>query len=223
MFLGEINADSRYPDWYPGVKFIPFAKPKRQLEKCLRWIKACGRPHSLLNVEKTHDWTYICSRVSGSSTFCLKVEQPWLEWLCCMSVYCVNIMCFVMVWPYAFFLFLFFFFSSFFSSSPACPEIINKIIVCWTKSYQLINNLFATQLKGYVLTWLTVILAQWQFKKRCTPSKFILSPTISYRIIQTIVSFTRHVCVVFVLYMVYGRVVCVHCVLVKCLIINMAV
>ena len=73
---GKCNADSRYPDRYPGVKFIPFAKPKRQLEKCLRWIKACGRPYSQLNVEKIHDWTYICSRVSGSSTFCLKVEQP---------------------------------------------------------------------------------------------------------------------------------------------------
>ena len=73
---GKCNSDSRCPDRYPGVKFIPFVKPKTQLEKCLRWIKACGRPHSQLNVEKTHDWTYICSRVSGSSTFCLKVEQP---------------------------------------------------------------------------------------------------------------------------------------------------
>ena len=72
----KCNSDSRCPDRYPCVKFIPFVKPKTQLEKCLRWIKACGRPHSQLNVEKTHDWTYICSRVSGSSTFCLKVEQP---------------------------------------------------------------------------------------------------------------------------------------------------
>ena len=73
---GKCNSDSRCPDRYPGVKFIPFVKPKTQLEKCLRWIKACGRPHNQLNVEKIHDWTYICSRVSGSSTFCLKVEQP---------------------------------------------------------------------------------------------------------------------------------------------------
>ena len=29
---GKCNTDSRYPDRYPGVKFIPFAKPKRQLE-----------------------------------------------------------------------------------------------------------------------------------------------------------------------------------------------
>ena len=33
-----------------GVEFIPFPKPKRNLEKCKRWIKACGRPHDQLNV-----------------------------------------------------------------------------------------------------------------------------------------------------------------------------
>ncbi|WAR04073.1 hypothetical protein MAR_010631, partial [Mya arenaria] len=32
-----------------GVKFIPFPKPRTKLENCLRWIKACGRPHEQLN------------------------------------------------------------------------------------------------------------------------------------------------------------------------------
>ncbi|KAJ8321259.1 hypothetical protein KUTeg_001117 [Tegillarca granosa] len=33
-----------------GVRFIPFPKPRRNKDKCLRWIKLCGRPNDQLNV-----------------------------------------------------------------------------------------------------------------------------------------------------------------------------
>ncbi|KAG1654669.1 Maleylacetoacetate isomerase [Nymphon striatum] len=47
---GLCNSDSRYPErLIGGVEFIPFPKPKRNLETCKRWIKACGRPHEQLN------------------------------------------------------------------------------------------------------------------------------------------------------------------------------
>ena len=68
---GTCNADSRYPDRYPGVNFFPFAKPTRthNRDKCLRWIKACGRPHSQLNVDNIRRWMYVCSQVSRNSCF----------------------------------------------------------------------------------------------------------------------------------------------------------
>jgi hypothetical protein len=43
-----------------GVFWIPFPKPKRNLEKCQRWIRACGR--ELFSVEKVTRWMYICSK-----------------------------------------------------------------------------------------------------------------------------------------------------------------
>ncbi|XP_014853227.1 PREDICTED: zinc finger protein 184-like isoform X1 [Poecilia mexicana] len=47
---GTCNSDTRYPERLEGgIHFIPFPKPKRSLEKCKRWIKACGRPHNRLN------------------------------------------------------------------------------------------------------------------------------------------------------------------------------
>lgn len=67
---GQCDADSRYPDRYPGISFIPFPKPLRQLAKCLRWIRACSRPHTQLSVDTIRHWTYICSRhfVDGMPT-----------------------------------------------------------------------------------------------------------------------------------------------------------
>ncbi|OPL21123.1 hypothetical protein AM593_05472, partial [Mytilus galloprovincialis] len=32
------------------------------MEKCLKWIKACRRPHSQFNVERITRATYICSK-----------------------------------------------------------------------------------------------------------------------------------------------------------------
>ncbi|KAJ8314235.1 hypothetical protein KUTeg_008796 [Tegillarca granosa] len=53
---------SRYPDKLNGAIFIPFAKPRTDLGKCLRWVSLCRRPHSQLNKEKITKHTYICSK-----------------------------------------------------------------------------------------------------------------------------------------------------------------
>ncbi|CAL8326239.1 unnamed protein product, partial [Arctogadus glacialis] len=44
--------------------------PKTQQERCLRWIKQCGRPHSQLNVTKINKHAYVCSKhfVNGQPT-----------------------------------------------------------------------------------------------------------------------------------------------------------
>ncbi|XP_062594021.1 uncharacterized protein LOC134255507 [Saccostrea cucullata] len=47
---GTCNSDERYPERLIRVRLIPFPQPKKDQEKCLRWIKACGRPHHQLNV-----------------------------------------------------------------------------------------------------------------------------------------------------------------------------
>ncbi|KAJ8321619.1 hypothetical protein KUTeg_000090 [Tegillarca granosa] len=49
---GTCKSDSRYPDKLNGAVFIPFAKPRTDLGKCLRWISLCRRPYSQLNKEK---------------------------------------------------------------------------------------------------------------------------------------------------------------------------
>lgn len=61
---GTCNADCRYPEKMIGIRFITFPNPKTKLEKCLRWIKACGRPHDQLNVDKIDKNKVICSKVS---------------------------------------------------------------------------------------------------------------------------------------------------------------
>ena len=60
---GTCRSDTRYPDPLFEVNFYPFPKPKSNFDKCLRWIKACGRPHSDLNVKKINKDTYVCSKV----------------------------------------------------------------------------------------------------------------------------------------------------------------
>ena len=41
---GTYNTDSRYPERLQnGVYFIPFPKPQRDKEKCVMWIRLCGR------------------------------------------------------------------------------------------------------------------------------------------------------------------------------------
>ncbi|KAL4229880.1 hypothetical protein ACF0H5_010271 [Mactra antiquata] len=62
---GECNSDTRYKDRLQGgVVFFPFPKPKYRLETCRRWIKACGRPHHQLNVDKVSGNynLYVCSK-----------------------------------------------------------------------------------------------------------------------------------------------------------------
>ncbi|KAH3846034.1 uncharacterized protein LOC127873593 isoform X1 [Dreissena polymorpha] len=62
---GLCNSDSRYPArLVGGIEFIPFPKPKRDYDKCKRWIKACGRPHEQLNVNTVNDNynMFVCSK-----------------------------------------------------------------------------------------------------------------------------------------------------------------
>lgn len=65
---GLCNADERYPERINGGFFIPFPKPRTKLEKCLRWIEACGRPYSQLNVFKIDQNKYVCSKVRLTTT-----------------------------------------------------------------------------------------------------------------------------------------------------------
>lgn len=61
---GTCNVDERYPERLRnGVRLILFPKPKTNLEKCLRWIKACGRPHDQLNVQRINKHKAVCSKV----------------------------------------------------------------------------------------------------------------------------------------------------------------
>ncbi|KAJ8307049.1 hypothetical protein KUTeg_015133 [Tegillarca granosa] len=49
---GTCKSDSRYPGKLYGAISTPFAKPRTDIGKCLRWISLCRRPHSQLNKEK---------------------------------------------------------------------------------------------------------------------------------------------------------------------------
>uniref|UniRef100_A0A8C6SJG8 THAP-type domain-containing protein n=2 Tax=Neogobius melanostomus TaxID=47308 RepID=A0A8C6SJG8_9GOBI len=59
--FGVCRSDSRYGhrDHMKGVVFIPFPKPRRALEKCERWVRACKREG--FKAENVTKDTYICS------------------------------------------------------------------------------------------------------------------------------------------------------------------
>lgn len=59
---GTCNSDSRYADrpHMNGVFFIPFPKPKTNLEKCKIWIKNCGRKD--FGIDRISRNTYVCSK-----------------------------------------------------------------------------------------------------------------------------------------------------------------
>lgn len=60
---GTCNVDERYPErLQSGVKLILFPKPKTNLQKCLRLIKACGRPHEQLNIQRINKHKAVCSK-----------------------------------------------------------------------------------------------------------------------------------------------------------------
>ncbi|XP_078317732.1 uncharacterized protein LOC111118648 isoform X3 [Crassostrea virginica] len=60
---GTCNVDERYPERLAnGVRLVLFPKPKTNLEKCLRWIKACNRPHDQLNVQRINKHKAVCSK-----------------------------------------------------------------------------------------------------------------------------------------------------------------
>ena len=62
---GKCNSDSRYTDrpHMQNVQFVPFAKPKKNKEQCLRWIKLCERPHQQLNIDNITEWKFISTKV----------------------------------------------------------------------------------------------------------------------------------------------------------------
>lgn len=62
---GTCNSDTRYLERVQNVRFIPFPKPTTNGDKCLRWIKSCGRPHWQFNQSKINRHTFVCSKVSG--------------------------------------------------------------------------------------------------------------------------------------------------------------
>ncbi|KAH9518948.1 hypothetical protein Btru_008768 [Bulinus truncatus] len=71
---GTCNSDSRY-DYRPhmkGVKWYPFPKPKRQLQKCARWVSLCRREG--FTIESVTKDTYICSKHFPSGNF---IEDPF--------------------------------------------------------------------------------------------------------------------------------------------------
>ena len=61
---GQCRSDSRHSDrpHMQGVFFIPFPKPKSDIERCRLWVKRCGRPHTQLNVDKITKDVYVCSK-----------------------------------------------------------------------------------------------------------------------------------------------------------------
>ncbi|XP_055065067.2 uncharacterized protein [Misgurnus anguillicaudatus] len=64
---GTCNSDSRYPERLGNIQFYPFPKPATNLEKCIKWIGLCGRPHHQLNVDKLRNQSkakhvYVCSK-----------------------------------------------------------------------------------------------------------------------------------------------------------------
>ncbi|XP_048044354.1 uncharacterized protein LOC125267090 isoform X3 [Megalobrama amblycephala] len=60
---GVCKSDTRFPERLSGgVVFFPFPKPKTQRERCLQWIKQCGRPHSQVNESNITKHKYVCSK-----------------------------------------------------------------------------------------------------------------------------------------------------------------
>lgn len=76
---GTCNVDERYPERLAnGVRLVLFPKPKTNLEKCLRWIKACNRPHDQLNVQRINKHKAVCSKVKWIDSAHTTYEQDKL-------------------------------------------------------------------------------------------------------------------------------------------------
>lgn len=77
---GVCNSDSRYLERnHEDISFVPFPKPKTNLEKCKRWIRLCGRPHHQLNLSILFQHSkakhrYVCSKV-GNCVFILTCSR----------------------------------------------------------------------------------------------------------------------------------------------------
>lgn len=59
---GNCKSDSRNADetYMMGVTWMPFPKPHLQFDKCMNWIRACGRDD--FQKDNVKKWTYICSK-----------------------------------------------------------------------------------------------------------------------------------------------------------------
>lgn len=45
-----------------SVRYFPFPRPKKDIDKCKRWVSACGRYDNLLEISKLNRYThYLCS------------------------------------------------------------------------------------------------------------------------------------------------------------------
>ena len=61
-FYCKCNSNCRYAE-IPRMKnvgWVPFPKPKTNMEKCERWIRACGRDN--FTVDKVKKWTFIFTK-----------------------------------------------------------------------------------------------------------------------------------------------------------------
>jgi hypothetical protein len=47
------------------MKFLPFPKPKANLERAKRWVHLCGRPSFFFSIENITKDTYICVKHFG--------------------------------------------------------------------------------------------------------------------------------------------------------------
>lgn len=72
---GDCKTDERYPERVINIKFYPFPKPCRNLQKCLKWLRLCGGPNRQLNMDKLRIHSkakhiYVCSKhfVDGRPT-----------------------------------------------------------------------------------------------------------------------------------------------------------
>ena len=60
---GKCNSDTGYAERIHGESFILFPKPKTNKATCLRWVKACGRPHYKFGLSSIDGDTFVCSKL----------------------------------------------------------------------------------------------------------------------------------------------------------------
>jgi len=81
--------DCRYPERMGAVKFHGFPNAKKELDKCLRWMKACGRPHDQLNITRLNHNKAVCSTVRTNKTegmHRLQFSKQLFLFRCCIQI-----------------------------------------------------------------------------------------------------------------------------------------
>lgn len=56
---GDCRSSSRKLTAFDDIFFVPFVKPLKERQKCLRWVRACNRKD--FKVANVSRYTYICS------------------------------------------------------------------------------------------------------------------------------------------------------------------